>query len=79
MSGALAERDFVDKLKRVGFVDVTVVERHPFGIDEGEMYPLFTDELIDLMRKLIPVEKQHRIGVSVVLKARLGGSAGSQQ
>ncbi|MGH2811144.1 MAG: hypothetical protein ACRDI1_00330 [Actinomycetota bacterium] len=72
MAGALAERDFVDKLKRTGFTDVGVVERHPYGIDDGAMYPLFTDELISLMRELIPAEKQGRIGMSVVLKARLG-------
>lgn len=76
MSGALAERDFVDKLKRVRFIDVAVLERHPYGIADAEMYPLFTDDLIGLMRELIPIHKQSRIGMSVVVKARLGdGSA----
>jgi arsenite methyltransferase len=72
VSGALAERDFVDKLKRVGFIGVTVVERAPYGIDDAVMYPLFTDELVELMRTLIAREKQDRIGMSVVLKARWG-------
>jgi hypothetical protein len=67
----MAERDFVEKLKRVGFTGVSVVERHPYGIEDASMYPLFTDDLIALMRKLLPVGKQDNIGTSVVLKARL--------
>jgi hypothetical protein len=34
------------------------------------MYPLFTDDLIALMRRLIPTEQQDRVGESIVIKAR---------
>ncbi len=71
MSGALAERDFVEKLQKVGFEEVMVVARTPFGIDECELYPLFTDELIALMRKLIPEERHDSVATSIVVTARL--------
>lgn len=71
MSGALAERDFVEKLHRVGFVDVEVLERSPWGVKEVELYPLFTDDLRALLYTLIPPERQDRIATSVVIKARM--------
>jgi hypothetical protein len=72
VSGALAERDFVKKLKRVGFVDIAIPHRHPFGVEESTKYPLFTPDLIQLMRDLLPLEKQAEVATSIVLKARLG-------
>jgi arsenite methyltransferase len=71
VSGALAERDFVNKLERVGFTDVTIPHRHAFGIEDCELYPLFTDDLVQLMRDLIPPERQHAIATSIVIKACL--------
>jgi arsenite methyltransferase len=51
---------------------VQVLHREPLGIDDCELYlPLFTPELIDLMRRLIPVEKQGEVATTIVLKARL--------
>lgn len=72
MSGALAERDFVKKLERVNFSDIEVVRREPFGVDDAALYPLFTEDLIEIMRRVIPVEKQDRVATSVVIKALLG-------
>jgi arsenite methyltransferase len=72
VSGALAERDFVEKLEKAGFRDIEVVARRLWGVDDCALYPLFTDELIGLMRKLIPVEDQSRVANSIVVKARLG-------
>jgi arsenite methyltransferase len=72
VAGALAERDFVEKLTEIGFVDVDVVDRRPFGIEDAEIYPLFTEDLRSLMRSLIPPKRQDRIATSVVVKARLG-------
>jgi hypothetical protein len=39
VSGALAERDFVEKLRKVGFHDVHVVERRPWTVDNCALYP----------------------------------------
>jgi arsenite methyltransferase len=72
VSGALAERDFVEKLQKVGFVDVRVIHRSPWGIGDCALYPLFGDDLIALMRRLIPPERQSHVGESIVIKARLG-------
>jgi arsenite methyltransferase len=71
VAGALAERDFVEKLKRAGFADIEIVERKPFGVEDAELYPLFTGDLIEMMRKIIPTHKQHEVATSMVVKARL--------
>jgi hypothetical protein len=71
VAGALAERDFVLKLERAGFTDVEIPARSPWGIDDLALSPLFTDELIDLMRRLLPPDKQHAVATAIVIKARL--------
>jgi arsenite methyltransferase len=73
VSGALAERDFVEKLQRVGFNSIKLVSRKPWGISDCALYPLFDDDLIALMKRVIPIEQQSRIGDSIVVKARLAG------
>ena len=72
MAGALTERDFVKKLERAGFVEIEVLERAPMGIDDCGLYPLFTDELLAIMRRVIPRERLDRIGVSAIIRARRG-------
>lgn len=69
MSGALAERVFVTKLQRVGFTEVAVRERFPFGLDRTAGYPLFTPDLVDLMRELIPADKHDQIATSIIVTA----------
>ena len=70
MAGALAERVFAEKLGRAGFVDVWVGAHRPTGIDEAASYPLFTDEVIELMRRTIPPERHDHVATSVIVKAR---------
>ena len=77
MSGARAERDFVEKLTRVGFENIVVTTRRPWSVDDCALYPLFDDDLVALMRRVMPAEKQGRVGDSIVIKARLG-RAGSR-
>lgn len=72
MSGALAERVFVSKMKKQGFTDIEVVERVPFGIEEASGYPLFGDDLIGMMRELIPESRHDRIATSITVTARAG-------
>ncbi len=71
MSGALAERDFVDKLEKSGFTAIEIVGRKPWGVEDCRVYPLFTEDLIGLMERLIPRERRDHIGESIVIKARL--------
>ena len=70
MAGALAERVFAEKLGRAGFVDVWVGGHRPPSIDEASQYPLFTDEVIELMRAALPSEKHDHVATSVIVKAR---------
>lgn len=65
MSGALAERAFADKLHRVGLRDVEVVERRSWGIEDCARYPLFDDELLDLMRRLVPPSEHGQVATVV--------------
>jgi arsenite methyltransferase len=70
VAGALTERDFVDKLEKAGFEEIVVHEREPVSVDDLSLYPLFTTELIELMRKLIPADRQHAVATAIVITAR---------
>jgi arsenite methyltransferase len=41
------------------------------GVEDFALYPLFTLDLLDLMRKLIPPDRQDAVGVAAVFRARL--------
>jgi hypothetical protein len=66
----MAERVFARKMEKVGFVDVRIGEKQPFGIDQAAIFPLFTDEVVQLMRELIPPEGHDAVAFSVIAKAR---------
>jgi hypothetical protein len=70
VSGALAERAFAAKIEKMGFTDVWMGERIPYGVEEAALYPLFTPAVIELMRELIPADRQATVAVSVIAKAR---------
>lgn len=74
VAGALAEHDFLRRLEKAGFVEVAVRHREPLSIDDCALYPLFSDEVIALMRKLIPFDRHHEVAVAVVVTAVLPGS-----
>ncbi len=42
----------------------------PFGIDDCAQYPVFTAELLDLMRRHIPRERWERVARSATFTAR---------
>lgn len=69
MAGALAERDFVDKMQRAGFSGVEIVQRDPVGIDQLALYPLFTDDLLELMRRLVPEQHHDTLATAIVVRA----------
>lgn len=78
MSGAMAERVFADKLERAGFVGVWLGGHRPSGIEEASQYPLFTREVIELMRETIPPERHDHVATGVIVKARKAAAAGSR-
>jgi arsenite methyltransferase len=69
VSGALAEEDFVEKLERAGFNEVEILDREPLSVDDCALYPLFDDEVIELMRELIPDQRQNAVATAVVVRA----------
>ncbi|MEX1141100.1 MAG: methyltransferase domain-containing protein [Thermoleophilaceae bacterium] len=74
VAGALKEEDFVHQLEKAGFDDVEVLHREPLSVDDCALYPLFTDEVIALMRELIPADRQAEVAISVVVRAAYPGS-----
>jgi arsenite methyltransferase len=74
VAGALTERDFVEKVERAGFTDIQVLERRPMSVDDAALYPLFTEELLDLIRALVPIDRQDELATAVVLSAQLADS-----
>jgi hypothetical protein len=68
----MAERTLLRSLHRVGFTSVQVHERHPLGIDDCARFPLFTPDLLAVIRATIPASDQHRIGTCITVTARKG-------
>jgi hypothetical protein len=75
----MAERVFAAKLEGAGFTDVWVGGHRPSGIEEASYYPLFTEEVIELMRKTLPAERHDHVATGVVVKARKPGDARSAE
>jgi hypothetical protein len=65
----MAERVFAGKLEKAGFVEVWVGGHRPFGIEEASMYPLFSSDVIEVMRSTIPIEHQDHVATGVIVKA----------
>ena len=66
----MAERVFARKLEKVGFTDIWIGEKRPWGIEQAALFPLFTDDVIELMRRLIPPERHDSVAISVIAKGR---------
>jgi arsenite methyltransferase len=65
----MAERVFAGKLQRAGFADVWVGGHRPFGIDQAALYPLFSADVIQVMRQTIPADQQDHVATGVIVKA----------
>lgn len=46
------------------------MERTPVSVDELELYPLFTPEVLELMRQLLSPERREAVAVAAVIRAR---------
>lgn len=49
------------------------IEELPFGIEDCALYPVFTPELLELMRRHIPRERWAHVARSVTFTARKVG------
>lgn len=45
------------------------MERHPFKLDDAARYPLFTPDLIDLMKRTLSPERQAEVATAVTVTA----------
>jgi len=70
LSGALSEIALYKGLRRAGFRDVAIEPLDDFGIAECALYPLFNDDLLKLLRRTVPAERQERIARSVFVHGR---------
>ena len=66
----MAERVFARKLSKAGFIDVEFFGHTGYGIDEISDYPLFTPNLIEVMRQTLPPSRQRHLAVAVIVRAR---------
>jgi arsenite methyltransferase len=70
LSGALSEIALYKGLRRAGYRDVGIEPLDDFGIGDCALYPLFNDELLELLRRLIPVERHDHIARTVFVSGR---------
>ena len=70
LSGALAKQVFLRKLHNTGFADIRIENPVPFGLADAALYPLFSPQLIDQMRRLLPAERHDNVATAVLVTAR---------
>jgi hypothetical protein len=66
----VAERVFAKWLRKAGFTEVTVAHQRWLGIDDLEHYPLFTPELLALMRRAIAPARHAALARTMTFTAR---------
>jgi arsenite methyltransferase len=70
LSGALSDMALYKGLRRAGFRAVSIEPVDTFGLAECALYPLFSDELLALLERLVPPERHGRIAESVFVSGR---------
>jgi hypothetical protein len=71
IAGAVSERVLRRKLVRAGFTGIEVTGHVPFTLDDVALYPLFTEDVVDLMRQLLPQSALEQIAIGVIVHGRL--------
>lgn len=54
----------------MGFTDLEVFGHTPYGVDDVVPYPLFPDELIAVMRKVLPPARRRHLATAAIVRAR---------
>jgi hypothetical protein len=57
------------KFYNVGFADITVAERAPFGLDDLGRYPLFAPDFLEFLRQAIPPARHRELVFSIAVTA----------
>jgi hypothetical protein len=58
------------KVANVGFEAIDIADRRPVGLDEIARYPVFTEELRQLLREALPESRHPELVWAVTLTAR---------
>jgi arsenite methyltransferase len=69
IAGAVSERVLGRKLERVGFDGIDIGGHTPFSLDDVARYPLFTRDIVQLMRRLLTDAAQARVADGVTVRA----------
>lgn len=69
IAGAVSERVLAGKLERAGLRGVQMGERRPFGLDDVACYPLFTPEVVELLRRLLTEPARQQVAEAVLVQA----------
>jgi hypothetical protein len=57
------------KFFNVGFTEIRVMERFPFGLADLGRYPLFAPDFLDFMRRVMPPERHRELVFSIAITA----------
>ena len=57
----------IKKFFNVGFDDIEVLERTPFGLDEISRYPLFASDFLEFLRRVVPEHRHHGLVFSIAV------------
>ena len=60
----------IKKLFNVGFEEIDIMERRPFGLADCSRYPLFAPDFIEFLRKTLPADRHGEVVHSIVVTAR---------
>jgi hypothetical protein len=58
------------KLANVGFEEIAVTGRRPFGLEDIRRYPLFSPDFLDFLRRAMPPRRHGELVYSIVVTAR---------
>jgi len=58
------------KFLNVGFEEITVTDRRPFGLDDLRRYPLFSPDFLDFLRRVVPPQRHDELAYGIVVTAR---------
>ncbi|MFA9429355.1 methyltransferase domain-containing protein [Egicoccus sp. AB-alg2] len=69
IAGAVSQGVLAKKLANAGFDAIRIERLEAFGIDDVALYPLFTDDVLTMMRRLLAADAQ--VALSVLVQARM--------
>ncbi len=53
----------------MGFAEIRVTDRRPFGLEDLRRYPLFAPDFIDFLKHVMPPERHAELVYSIVVTA----------